>query len=89
MGAEVPNDASAQKAGSAEYDDGVLFRLAAIVHCINRLCLLLWGVILSFSTRTSLSVDLPEHDVERSDDRRDVGKHMPAAQEVHRLQMGE
>ena len=79
MGAEVPNDASAQKAGSAEYDDGVLFRLAAIVHCINRLCLLLWGVILSFSTRTSLSVDLPEHDIERPDDRRDVGQHVPAA----------
>ena len=43
MGAEMPNDASAQKAGSAEYDDDVLFRLAAIVHYINRLCLFLWG----------------------------------------------
>jgi hypothetical protein len=38
---------------------------------------------------TRSAIDLPEHDVERSDDRRDVGKHMPAAQEVHRLQMGE
>ena len=35
MGAEMPNDASAQKAGSAQYDDYVLFRLAAIVHCIS------------------------------------------------------
>jgi hypothetical protein len=25
------------------------------------------------------SIDLPEHDVERADDRRDVGKHVPAA----------
>ena len=25
------------------------------------------------------SVDLPEHDIERADDRRDVGKHVPAA----------
>jgi hypothetical protein len=31
------------------------------------------------------SIDLPEYDVERADDRRDVGKHVPAAQEVHRL----
>jgi hypothetical protein len=31
------------------------------------------------------SIDLPEHDVERAEDRRDVGKHVPAAQEVHRL----
>jgi hypothetical protein len=32
-----------------------------------------------------LSIDLPEHDVERADDRRDIGKHVPATQEVHRL----
>jgi hypothetical protein len=25
------------------------------------------------------SIDLPEHDVERAEDRRDVGKHVPAA----------
>ena len=35
------------------------------------------------------AIDLPEHDVERADDRRDIGQHMPAAQEIHRLQMGE
>ncbi len=34
------------------------------------------------------AIDLPEHDVERADDRRDIGQHMPAAQEIHRLQMG-
>jgi hypothetical protein len=35
------------------------------------------------------AIDLPEHDVERADDCRDIGQHMPAAQEIHRLQMGE
>src|SRR6266481_1142432 len=35
------------------------------------------------------AIDLPEHDVERADDRRDIGQHMPATQEIHRLQMGE
>ena len=35
------------------------------------------------------AIDLPEHDVERADDRRDISQHMPAAQEIHRLQMGE
>jgi hypothetical protein len=34
------------------------------------------------------AIDLPEHDVERADDRRDISQHMPAAQEIHRLQMG-
>jgi hypothetical protein len=34
---EMPNDASAEKPGSAEYDDGSLFRLAAIAHWLNRL----------------------------------------------------
>ena len=32
-----------------------------------------------------LSIDLPEHDIERANDRRDVCKHVAAAQEVHRL----
>ena len=36
-----------------------------------------------------LSIDLPEHDIERAYDRRDIGKHMTACQKVHRLQMGE
>jgi hypothetical protein len=35
------------------------------------------------------AIDLAEYDVERADDRRDIGKHVPSAQEVHRLQMGE
>ena len=35
------------------------------------------------------AIDLPEHDVERADDCRDIGQHMPAAEEIHRLQMGE
>ena len=30
------------------------------------------------------SIDLPEYDVERADDRRDIGEHVPAAQEIHR-----
>ena len=37
MGAEMPNNASAQKAGSAEYDDGTLLHLGAIARCHNRL----------------------------------------------------
>src|SRR5262245_7705979 len=35
------------------------------------------------------AIDLPEHDVERAEDRRNIGQHMPAAQEIHPLQMGE
>ena len=35
------------------------------------------------------SIDLSEHDIERADDRRDISKHVPAAQEVHRLKMDE
>src|SRR5947208_11965341 len=35
------------------------------------------------------SVDLAEHDVERAEDGRDVGQHVPAAEKVHRLQMRE
>jgi hypothetical protein len=35
------------------------------------------------------AINLAEHDIERADDRRDVGEHVPAAQEIHRLQMGE
>src|SRR5882672_8255904 len=31
------------------------------------------------TTATSLSIDLAEHDVERTDDRRDVGSHVPAS----------
>ena len=34
-------------------------------------------------------VDLPEHDVERAEDGRDVGQHVPAAHEVHGLEMRE
>ena len=36
-----------------------------------------------------LSIDLPENDIERAYDRRDIGKHVTAGQKVHRLQMGE
>src|SRR5437763_6406737 len=32
-------------------------------------------------------VDLTEHDVERAEDRRDVGEQMSPADEIHRLQM--
>src|SRR5262245_20583540 len=35
------------------------------------------------------AIDLAEHDVERADDRRDVRQHVPASQEIHRLQVGE
>jgi hypothetical protein len=35
------------------------------------------------------AIDLAAYNVERADDRRDIGQHVPAAQEVHRLQMGE
>src|SRR5262249_3089948 len=34
-------------------------------------------------------MDLAEYNIERADDRRDVGQHVPAAQKIHRLQMGE
>ena len=36
-----------------------------------------------------LSIDLPEHNIERTDDRRDVGQHVAAAQEIHCLQVRE
>jgi hypothetical protein len=39
--------------------------------------------------RRGSAIDLPEHDVKRANECRDVGKHMPAAQEVHCLEMGE
>ena len=32
-------------------------------------------------------VDFPEHNIERAEDRRDVGQHVPTAQEIHRLEM--
>src|SRR6266403_2152159 len=37
----------------------------------------------------SLSIDLSEHDVERSDDGGDVGQHVTVRQEIHRRKMGE
>jgi hypothetical protein len=37
----------------------------------------------------SSAINLAEHDIKRADDRRDVGQHVPAAQEIHGLQMGE
>ena len=36
-----------------------------------------------------LSIDFPEHNIERTDDRRDVGQHVAAAQEIHCLQVSE
>jgi hypothetical protein len=30
------------------------------------------------------SINLPEHDVERADDRRDIGEHVATGQEIHR-----
>jgi hypothetical protein len=45
--------------------------------------------IIKATAGVGLSIDLPEHDIERADDRRDIGKHVPAGKEVHRLQMGE
>src|SRR2546423_10191198 len=44
---------------------------------------------MSLTTVGRSAIDLPEHDVERADDRRSIGQHRPAAQEIHRLQMGE
>jgi hypothetical protein len=75
----MPNDAPAQKAGSTEHDDGVLFRLAAIARGLNRLLPpISWGAMSSFSPNIS-SIDFSEHDIERPDDRRDVSQHVPAA----------
>ena len=34
------------------------------------------------------SIHLPEHDVERTQNGGDVGEHVAAAEEIHRLQMG-
>src|SRR5215467_6927495 len=34
-------------------------------------------------------VDFPEHNIERAEDRRDVGQHVPTAQEIHRLEVRE
>jgi hypothetical protein len=36
----------------------------------------------------SSAINLAEHDIKRADDRRDVGQHVPAAQEIHGLQVG-
>src|SRR6516162_3210047 len=38
---------------------------------------------------TTLSIDLSKNDVQRTDDRGDVGEQMAAAEQVHRLQMRE
>src|SRR6266849_10655066 len=35
------------------------------------------------------SVHLPEHDVDRAEDRRDIRQQVAAAEEIHRLEMGE
>ena len=32
----------------------------------------------------SSSINLPEHDVERAEDRRDIGEHVAAGEEIHR-----
>src|SRR5262249_22680038 len=34
-------------------------------------------------------VDFPQHNIERAEDRRDVGQHVPTAQEIHRLEVRE
>src|SRR5205807_1961701 len=34
-------------------------------------------------------VDFPKHDVDRTEDRRDIGKHVALADKVHRLEMSE
>ena len=34
-------------------------------------------------------VDFPEHNIERAEDRRDVGQHVATAQEIHRLEVRE
>ena len=41
--------------------------------------LLVLKLIIKATEGERSSIDLPEHDVERADDRRDVGKHVPAA----------
>ena len=90
MGAEMPNDASAQKAGSAEYDDGALFHLGAIARCLNRL---------SPHTVEDRSCPLAAEYAYRSISPNTISSEpmiaetsasmCPSAQEVHRLQMGE
>jgi hypothetical protein len=47
--------------------------------------LLVLKLIIKVTEGERSSIDLPEHDVERADDRRDVCQHVAAAQEVHRL----
>src|SRR5262249_26925065 len=47
----------------------------------DRVCIAMLGA--------NSAIDLAEHDVERADDRRDVRQHVPAGQEIHRLQVGE
>src|SRR6185312_13774903 len=39
--------------------------------------------------RWASAIDLAEHDVERADDRHHIGKHVPAAHRVDRLEKGE
>src|SRR5258707_2237137 len=51
---------------------------------------IMWLSPIALTNATARSaIDLPEHDVDRADDRRDIGQHVPPAQEIHRLQMRE
>src|SRR3954464_1584220 len=41
-----------------------------------------------FPQRTCSPVDLPEHNIQRANDRRDIGKGVARAYEIQRLEMG-
>src|SRR6202167_1352932 len=47
------------------------------------------SVIVKRSRRPRSPIDLAEHNVERAEDRADVGQHVLAAQKIHRLKMRE
>src|SRR5277367_3132971 len=47
------------------------------------------SVMLKRSRRPRSPIDLAEHNVERAEDRADVGQHVLAAQKIHRLKMRE
>ena len=67
-----------------EWRDGVATRRACLLG--ERLGhVLVLELTIKATAGDGSSIDLPEHDVKRADDRRNVCKHVAAAQEVHRL----
>src|SRR5215831_5012012 len=67
---------------------GTRIRMVAQIH--RRNVDVVKSMLASAAARPLASpVDFPEHNIERAEDRRDVGQHVPTAQEIHRLEVRE